>query len=75
MCFSLGCLTVFSYLTLAEPFKMFSVIPGMNLLIIDQAKQTREIRLVKIPYKSETEKKWTLLFCTRQDRDDTNLQS
>ena len=31
----------------------------------------REIRLMKIHYETETEKKWMLIFLTRRDRDDT----
>ena len=31
----------------------------------------QEIRLMKIHYKTETEKKWMLIFLTRRDRDDT----
>jgi len=31
----------------------------------------REIRLIKIHYETETEKKWMLIFWTRRDRDET----
>ena len=31
----------------------------------------QEIRLMKIHYETETEKKWMMIFWTRQDRDET----
>ena len=42
-----------------------------SLKVILQKELNREIRLIKIHYETQTEKKWMLIFWTRRDRDET----
>ena len=45
--------------------------PGWDETNFLERDRDREIRLMKIHHETETEKKWTLIFLTRRDRDET----
>ena len=68
-CFILSYVLLALYFSLEVISSMLT--SGWDETIFLRRDRDREIRFMKIHYETETEKKWMLIFLTRQDRDAT----